>query len=151
MAGSIERLRKGMLTFLVLEALQDRPLYAYQIIKAIEGRTRGHYKPSTGSIYPVLKKLVAQGAIRVVVKDHKKYYEITDEGKKLLNELKSDREEFRREFLEGPKKALLDKLIGIGLLLKENRKHIDDEKVSKIVQILGECETKIRGVIFSSS
>ena len=150
MAGTIERLRKGMLTFLVLEALSEKPLYLYQIIKLIEKNTHGHYRPSTGSLYPVLRKLVQQGAIKVIEKDHKKFYEITEEGRKLLENLKADREEFRKEFLEGPKKELLDKLIEIGLLLKENRKKIDEDKITKIIQILNDCEGRIKEVLSSS-
>src|SRR5439155_18529729 len=46
---------KGDFKGLVLHLLEERPMHGYEIIKAIEERYHGFYKPSAGAIYPALR------------------------------------------------------------------------------------------------
>jgi DNA-binding PadR family transcriptional regulator len=147
MANALERLKKGMLTYLVLEVLSAKPMYAYQLIKEIEKVTRGRYKPSPGSLYPVLKKLVNSGAVELIVENSKKTYRITETGMKMLNEIRMDRAEFFQQFLKGPGRELIDVLVSVGLLIKENRKKIDEEKHKMILELLKSCEKEIKRVL----
>jgi DNA-binding PadR family transcriptional regulator len=147
MVHALERLKKGMLTYLVLEALSAKPMYAYQLIKEIEKVTRGRYKPSPGSLYPVLKKLVNSGAVELIVENSKKTYRITETGMNMLNEMRKDREEFFQQFLKGPGRELIDVLVSVGLLIKENRKKIDEEKHKIILELLKSCEKEIERVL----
>lgn len=56
-----------------------------QIADEIERMTWGFWRPSPGSIYPALAQLESEGLIRVAkVEGPKKYYELTEEGKRLL-------------------------------------------------------------------
>jgi DNA-binding PadR family transcriptional regulator len=82
---------------LVLEVLADGPKRGYEVIKAIRDRFHGLYSPSPGAIYPTLQLLEDEGMVEVEVVDGKKLYEITEEGRRFLNE--------RRDQLE----ALLEK------------------------------------------
>ncbi len=43
---------KGDFKGLVLHLLEEHPMHGYEIIKAIEERYHGFYKPSAGAIYP---------------------------------------------------------------------------------------------------
>jgi transcriptional regulator, PadR family len=77
-----QRLKRGALKYLVLECLNEKPMRTYEIIKSIEKKFEGSYRPSTGSIYPVLKGLVEKDLVEVKVENGKKIYIITDKGKK---------------------------------------------------------------------
>ncbi len=147
MARAIERLRRGMLAFMVLDVLKARPMHAYQVMKEIERRTGGSYKPSTGSLYPVLRKLVSSGAVEIVTENGKKTYRITEQGLKILEELKKEREEFKKEFIEGPKKELFDVLVSIGLIIRENRRKIDEEKYATLLEKLKECRREVENIL----
>jgi DNA-binding MarR family transcriptional regulator len=69
-----------------------------EIINEIENRTEGRWKPSPGSIYPLLAWLQDNGYIKEVPADQNgmKRYEITESGKSLLEEQKKIFEEHRK-------------------------------------------------------
>ncbi len=76
----------GLLRYAVLSILKEKPLHGYEIIKAVEGRTKGLWKPSPGSVYPTLKNLHEEGLLDVKEDDGKEVYSLTQRG---LEELKS--------------------------------------------------------------
>jgi len=55
--------RRG-LREVVLWLLSDRPMNGAEIIRAVEEFTWGFWKPSPGSVYPLLKQLEAEGLVR---------------------------------------------------------------------------------------
>jgi len=77
---------KGVLRFVLLDLLRDRPTHGYELIKALEERSHGFYTPSTGSIYPILQMLQDQGYVTAVEKSGKKIYTITAHGLDYLEE-----------------------------------------------------------------
>ncbi|MGQ4892811.1 MAG: PadR family transcriptional regulator [Candidatus Njordarchaeia archaeon] len=80
---------KGFLRFYVLKLLLEKPMSGSEIMNEIEERTEGHWKPSPGSIYPLLAWLKENGlAEEVYVEEGLKRYAITDKGKKLLGEVR---------------------------------------------------------------
>src|SRR5690348_1385934 len=62
--GRGDRMERGMLRFVLLDALRKAPGHGYEIIKAIEERTRGQYVPSPGALYPTLQLLEDLGHVR---------------------------------------------------------------------------------------
>lgn len=79
-------MRRRGLRHLILHILATRsPLTGSQIADEIERMTWGFWRPSPGSIYPALAQLESEGLIKVAkVEGPKKYYELTEEGKRLL-------------------------------------------------------------------
>ena len=45
---------RGLLRFLVLNMLAKKPMSGSEIVEVIENETAGRWKPSSGSIYPLL-------------------------------------------------------------------------------------------------
>jgi len=54
--------RRG-LREVVLWLLSDRPMNGAEIIRAVEDFTWGFWRPSPGSVYPLLKQLEAEGLV----------------------------------------------------------------------------------------
>src|SRR5207244_5720050 len=52
--------------------LQDAPMHGYEVIKAIEERYHGFYKPSAGAIYPALRALLRKAYLSVSGEERRK-------------------------------------------------------------------------------
>ena len=61
--------------------LAEEPRNGYQLMQEIEERSGGNWRPSPGSVYPVLSQLEDEGLIRAVDRDGTKLLEITDAGR----------------------------------------------------------------------
>jgi DNA-binding PadR family transcriptional regulator len=96
---------KGFLRYQVLEALNEKPMSGSEIMEEIEKHTGGFWKPSPGSIYPLLSWLQDNSYIKELPTENGlKRYELTESGKELLEEQKKIRKKFREEvgFLPAP-------------------------------------------------
>jgi DNA-binding PadR family transcriptional regulator len=96
---------KGFIRLHVLEALSQKPMSGSELMENIENHTGGFWKPSPGSIYPLLSWLQDNQYIKELpVENGLKRYELTESGKTLLEEQKKIRKKFREEvgFLPAP-------------------------------------------------
>ncbi len=96
---------KGFIRYHVLEALNRKPMSGSELMDEIEKHTSGFWKPSPGSIYPLLSLLQDHGYIQELPTENGlKRYELTESGKSLLEEQKKIRNKFREEvgFLPAP-------------------------------------------------
>ena len=88
----------GYLRLIVMKTLSGKKLSGYDLIKQIE-RDTGTWKPSFGSIYPLLDKLLKEKLVQMEVHGRRKLYSLTNEGKKQL------------VIIDKSKNTLVDKLI----------------------------------------
>jgi len=81
-------MRKGYAKLVILTILNKETLTGYDIIKKMEQKTLGCWSITAGGVYPVLKELEEKkyitGKWNTESKRKKKNYEITNEGKQLL-------------------------------------------------------------------
>jgi DNA-binding PadR family transcriptional regulator len=85
---------RGDVKFALLELLQERPMYGYEMMKALEEQSGGFSSPSAGSIYPTLQMLEDRGFVTSQDVEGKKVYGITDSGRTLLAGRQKNDEEF---------------------------------------------------------
>ncbi|MCS7136732.1 MAG: PadR family transcriptional regulator, partial [Aigarchaeota archaeon] len=57
---------KGFLRLQVLELLNEKPMSGSEIMSEVERRTNGCWRPSPGSVYPLLAWLQDNGYVREV-------------------------------------------------------------------------------------
>jgi len=90
---------KGFIRYHVLESLSEKPMSGSEIMDEIEKRTNGRWKPSPGSVYPLLAWLQDNGYLKELPTDQSglKRYELTQNGKKLLEEQRKIKMEFRKD------------------------------------------------------
>ena len=96
---------KGFIRYHVLEALNEKPMSGSELMEQIEKQTEGAWKPSPGSIYPLLSRLQDNGYINELpIENGLKRYELTLTGRKLLQEHAKMHKKFREEagFLTQP-------------------------------------------------
>lgn len=75
---------RGLLLHYILYKISQKPSHGYELLQEIEEKTEGAWRPGAGSIYPMLKKLVAQGYIKAEshrkLQTSQKVYHITPKG-----------------------------------------------------------------------
>src|SRR4029077_21230 len=75
------RMRRGDIRTALLVAVAENPGHGYDVIRSIEEKSGGAWKPSPGSVYPTLQMLEDEGLMRSVERDGKRVYEVTDAGR----------------------------------------------------------------------
>ena len=133
-------MKVGAVSLWLLILLSERPMYGYEIIRELEKRFSGYWKPKTGTIYPALEKLeqdklvTSQRELREEGPD-RKHYALAKKGQvklsqsvlhwiKMMEMLEHYRETheaiFRYKRDDASKEELSKFLIGIGQSLKNN-------------------------------
>ena len=85
-------MNKSHLRFMILYLLSKNSLSGYGIMKSIGEQTKC-WKPSTGSVYPLLIRMEHEGALSVVIKGRRKEYSLTPKGRRELEGHLSRKEE----------------------------------------------------------
>jgi DNA-binding PadR family transcriptional regulator len=77
----------GELRLALLALIAEAPRHGYELIKAIEDMTGGHYAPSPGAVYPTLQLLADEGKIEEAdAEGAKKPFAATAEGREELED-----------------------------------------------------------------
>ena len=92
---------RGDLKDVILDLLKEQPRHGDDIIRALEERMRGRYRPSPGSVYPTLQMLEDLGYVSSEQQEGKKVYSITDEGRRYLGEQQSTVDDIRSRITAG--------------------------------------------------
>jgi PadR family transcriptional regulator, regulatory protein PadR len=92
-----EQLRRGGLELAILSAVAEAPRYGLEIIRHLEDAT--DLVVTEGTIYPILARLAKDGVLRAEwVADEgphpRKYYRLTEEGRRVLDEMLVQWDEF---------------------------------------------------------
>ncbi|WP_391560092.1 PadR family transcriptional regulator [Robertmurraya sp.] len=82
---------KGSTSLLLLQLLEERDMYGYELVKELESRSGNEFSVKEGTLYPALHKLEKQEYIECYWKEQekgpaRKYYKITEAGKEMLLE-----------------------------------------------------------------
>ncbi|MCQ9367921.1 PadR family transcriptional regulator [Brevibacterium sp. 50QC2O2] len=79
--GHGRRMSRGDVRQAVLALLAEEPMHGYQIIRELEERSGGTWKPSAGSVYPTLQMLTDEGLLEAAEDAGKKVYSLTEAGR----------------------------------------------------------------------
>ncbi len=161
---------KGFLRYKVLRLLDEKPMSGSEIMVEIERQTEGRWKPSPGSIYPLLSWLQDKGYIKEAAEQEAgiKRYELTDQGKSFLQEHIKKRDEIRKRFehfgpgpgFMGPmwfefyperakelRRATRDLAVAVWSLRDKLRQNYSEEVADEARKALEEAAAKIENMI----
>ena len=89
-----KELLKGSTTMLILNLLKDNNMYGYEMIKKLKEKSENVFELKEGTLYPILHGFEEKGFIVSYWDESnakkRKYYAITDKGKKQLKEKKEE-------------------------------------------------------------
>ena len=84
--GMGRKLASVDLQLLILGLLADKPYHGYEIIKALDERSKGFYVPSPGMVYPALTQIQELGHASIEVDGMRKRYHLADAGRRYLDQ-----------------------------------------------------------------
>jgi len=84
-----QQMRKGSTPVLILSLLAEQPMYGYQMAQELEQRSGGYFVMKEGLLYPALHQMEGDGLLSskwhtVRGARRRKYYSITEKGRKVL-------------------------------------------------------------------
>ena len=147
---------QGDLKYVILRLLAQKPRHGYEIIKELEDRFGGAYAPSPGTVYPTLTMLEDLGYARAMPEEGgRKIYEITDEGKKHLEEHSATVDDiferiarFVEGFFDAPMSDLKSAMANLGraTFIVASRSPNDKSRVERISAILRKAAAEIEAL-----
>jgi DNA-binding PadR family transcriptional regulator len=142
--------RRGEFRFLILIALEEKPMHGYALIQEI-GR-KYQRAVSAGLVYPTLQELEDMDLVSLKGrKGGKKVYSITAKGKSYLKENQNVVERLKagQEYAGriGEFSSMRD-LQEMQSMLVMNAEYIDREKMKKIEDVLCETKRKVAAIVF---
>jgi DNA-binding PadR family transcriptional regulator len=157
---------RGLLRFLVLKMISQKPMSGVEISEQIEKETGGRWKPSSGSIYPLLAWMHNKGFTEELPRegDDLRRYTFTVEGSKFFEKQILIGQDFlnRMEFLlpmligefqfgSGKEKirASIDparQLVSAFMYIRHNLEGLSERDIDEIVKALTECSEKLEKV-----
>jgi DNA-binding PadR family transcriptional regulator len=91
---------RGFLRLYIIHRIAQQPAHGYDILREIESKTEGSWRPGAGSIYPILKELVEEKYIKAEPSEKsrtsQRVYRLTSEGEKYLQQHKGIPEKMGR-------------------------------------------------------
>ena len=156
---------KGFLRYHALKLLKESPVSGSEIMSEIEKETDGRWKPSPGSVYPLLAWLQDNGYTRGVPAKERgmKCYKLTEKGERFLEEqsklkeqLQEKLEYFTPSFFGGfgfgphakklrklrePVGRFIKALINLRIALEEN---LTEQSLSEVETFLNSTIEKIK-------
>ncbi len=76
------RARRGEVRAAILELLEERPMHGYELMRELESRSGGVWRPSPGSIYPTLQMLEDEGLVSGSDVEGRRTFALTDAGRR---------------------------------------------------------------------
>jgi PadR family transcriptional regulator len=94
----LTELRRGVLEHCVLAVIRQKENYAYEIVRALS--IAGGLVTSEGTIYPLLSRLRRDGLVETTWRESesgppRRYYRLTGEGRRALDDFVQDWTRFR--------------------------------------------------------
>jgi DNA-binding PadR family transcriptional regulator len=168
--GSIKRTEgvpRGLLRFLVLKYLLAKPMSGAEIVETIERETDGKWKPSSGSIYPLLGWLQDKGFVSELsaILSGMKHYSLTDKGKEFFQDQVKVGQKFLEKMewlapmlIEGfaygtdtenlvSAKESAKRVLQAFIALDAKRDHLSKENLEEIAKILDNSTLQLRKIV----
>lgn len=144
----------GDMKYVILKLLRDKPRHGYEVMKELEERLHGCYSPSPGTVYPTLQWLEDEGLVKATEVDGKKVYEVTDAGKKFLDEHADVVDDIFERVAEAVERtvggAMVDVNRALGVLVKTvyrtGWRTADDGIRKRIADILQRAAVEVEGL-----
>ena len=88
----------GSMTLLLLKLLSEKDMYGYEMIDTLRKRSQNVFALKAGTLYPLLHGLEEKGLLKVYEQENlgkiRKYYSITKEGHRLLEQKTAEWNEY---------------------------------------------------------
>jgi DNA-binding PadR family transcriptional regulator len=147
--GGARRARRGDVRTALLSLLEDKPMHGYDLIRELEQRSGGMWRPSPGSVYPTLQMLEEEGLVSSEEQDGKRVFSLTDAGRTELEERRARGGEAPWQF--GPMSEGIGQLREAAFQLAAAAMQVartgSDPQRKQAAEILAEARKKLYGIL----
>lgn len=143
-------LAKGGFRILLLRTLSEQPMHGYEVMKVLEDRFHGFYRPSAGAVYPALRSLQRERLVAASGSPRRRSYHITAKGKAYLRRSHEDVERHFRSIQAavGPEKAaLMQEMRETGNLLVPNLRTITPAQAKEMRKAVAQLRGRIAAIL----
>jgi DNA-binding PadR family transcriptional regulator len=140
------RSRRGEVRAAVLLLLEEEPRNGYQLIQELSERSGGAWRPSPGSVYPVLAQLQDEGLVAPDAASDGRVFGLTEAGRA---EVEAKREAFGKPWdaaakgMGGPRVELLATARQAAAAIRQVVEAGTDDQVTRVTEVLGEARRRI--------
>jgi DNA-binding PadR family transcriptional regulator len=144
------RQRRGDVRAAVLVLLEEQPRNGYQLIQELTERSNDAWRPSPGSIYPVLQQLEDEGLVQVSASGGGRTYELTTTGKALVAE---QREQLGKPWENadadaiGPSREMMSTARQVAMAARQVLIAGSETQVSRATAILVDARRALYGIL----
>jgi DNA-binding PadR family transcriptional regulator len=153
---------KGLLRFYVLKLLKDKPMSGSEIMEEVKKQTGGEWKPSPGSVYPLLTWLRENGYAEELPREVTgiKRYMLTEKGANFFEEHAKFEDKLQKKMtsmgplfflrmglhadglqeLQEPARRFITAIINLWVALREN---LTEQTVNEVEQFLNDSTEKL--------
>src|SRR6266699_3214846 len=144
----------GDMKYVILKLVKDKPRHGYEVMKELEDQMHGCYSPSPGTVYPTLQWLEDEGLVVAKDVEGKKVYEITDAGRKFLDEHRDMVDDIFDRVREAVDRTLggamgdANRSLGrrVKAVYRTGWRARDDATRQRLVEILGKTLAEVEGL-----
>ena len=140
---------RGNVRAAILALLAEEPRHGYAIMTELAERSGGLWRPSPGSVYPVLQQLQDEGLVTAEETEGRRVFSLTEAGRRTVQE---NPEEFAEPWTlgAGPRermRSLFEVLAGLGLAAREVARHGTDAQVDQARAVLDEARRSMYRIL----
>jgi DNA-binding PadR family transcriptional regulator len=142
-----QRTPRGDIKYILLALIAEQPRHGYELIKELESRYGGWWKPSPGSVYPNLQLLEDGGHLIGEQVEGKKVYSITPSGRELLAERENPLDSMERRNKPQQWMELGNAIAELGAAVMQVARGGNSEKISRVKEIINRTKRDIYSIL----
>ena len=137
------RAKRGDVRAAVLALLGERPMHGYEMIRELDERTNGLWKPSPGSVYPTLALLEDEALISSEEANGRKLFSLTQTGQELQAHLDATPWSAVADSADPARRALREAMGAALMAVKQVGEIGSDKQKAQAAELVGELRRKI--------
>ena len=147
--GPWSRARRGDVRAATLLTLAEEPMHGYQIMQRLEERSGGAWRPSPGSVYPMLQLLEDQGLITGEQAEGRRVFSLTEAGTAEAAAIKERLGDspFGEGGEQDPRSALRQSVFQLGAAVKQVGMAGSAADVQKALEILRDARKRVYALL----
>ena len=126
----------------ILALLAEEPRHGYAIMTELAERSGGMWRPSPGSVYPVLQQLQDEGLVTSTDQDGRRVFDLTADGRRYVEEHAEELNEPWQVADDGPRarfQGLMHSAFALAAAVQQVARMGDEDQVAEARAILDQA------------
>lgn len=140
--------REGALRAAVLALLDSGPRHGYRIITELAEQSGGGWRPSPGSVYPLLQQLTDEGLVTSTEVEGRRTYQLSEEGRRRVELHREElSEKLGRGVGHGARRELFGGFHALGRLVHEAAEHGTPAQHEAVLRLLDRTRRDLHAIL----